>query len=166
MRRVSAAHCAPAHSTSGSSRSAHSLQIPSRILFHGRDNENNNSGLPLTGGRATGYWSRWKWLSDFARSLPGQVWGHCGPPSLWTAVTWLRQQSAQCNSDTVGTSWKLLVVHRGTPHSLRFTLFPLGFCTVVREATVCCVFLQKEEGIKFFTFLKIYKYIFKLTNQQ
>lgn len=154
MRRVSPAHCAPAHSTSGSSRSAHSLQIPSHILFHGRDNE-NNSGLPLTGGRATGYWSRWKWLSDFARSLPGQVWGHCGPPSLWTTVTWLRQQSAQCNSDTVGTSWKLLVVHTRTPH-----LFPLGFCTVVRETAVCCAFLQKEEGIKLHSWKSMW-YFFK-----
>lgn len=41
---------APLHSTSRSSRSVHSGQIPSHILFHGRDGD--GSGPSLTGGRA------------------------------------------------------------------------------------------------------------------
>lgn len=153
MRCVSPARCAPVHSTSGSSRSAHCEQIPSHILFHGRDNNknnnNNSSGLPLTGGGAAVYWSRWKWLSDFAQSLPGQVWGHCGPPSLWTTVTWLRQQSAQWNSGAGGTSWKLLAVHPGipSPSSLHFprVFFLYSSHTDSCPGAYCCELTEKTK---------------------
>jgi len=55
--------------------------------------------------------SRWEWLSDFAASLPGQIWGQWGPPSRWATWTWLSQQSAQLRRAVLGppvkSSWPL-----------------------------------------------------------
>ncbi len=113
----------------------------------------------LTGGRAAVWRSRWEWLSDFAPSLPGQVWGHCGPPSHWATATWLRQQSAQEHRALLGppvkTRWQC---GQGTPspsaHIIQ-TADPRFIRVFVSGAAVweascccfCCVSAMKE-GLK------------------
>lgn len=95
-------------------------------------------------------------LIDFAPSLPGQVWGHCGPPSHWATATWLRQQSAQWHRLLLGPPMKKCWrCAQGTPHVLHRPFRPqtpisIRFLSHASVWATCCPLISvcnKIDGI-------------------